>query len=164
MVVYYDSLVGCEEEIYLAATSKGLCFISNDYEELIEWLGKRGFTEIIRSNEKMASYVELFTSYFKGEAVDFSVVKMDLEGTVFQQAVWEELQKVQYGEVTNYATIADRIKRPKAVRAVASAIGKNPLLIVIPCHRIIGKNGKLTGFRSGLSLKEKLLTLEKVTI
>lgn len=163
MVVYYDSVKGCEDEIFLAATNKGLCFVSNDYEEMVQWLAKRSFYEIEHAPEKLQSYTKIFTEYFQGIPVDFTPITLDIVGTEFQQNVWKELLKIGYGQCCSYSDIAQAIGKPTAVRAVASAIGKNPILLVIPCHRVIGKNGKLTGFRSGIPLKEKLLDLEGIT-
>ena len=86
---------------------------------------------------------------------------LDLYGTKFQKSVWTELQKIPFGETSTYSDIAEKINKPSAFRAVGSAIGANPVMIVIPCHRVIGKSGKLTGFRGGLLMKQKLLALEK---
>jgi methylated-DNA-[protein]-cysteine S-methyltransferase len=83
-----------------------------------------------------------------------------LEGTDFQQSVWRALQTIPYGEVVSYQWVAEKIGRPKAIRAVGMAIGKNPLSIIIPCHRVIGKNGALRGFAAGLDAKAKLLAIE----
>lgn len=104
--------------------------------------------------------------YFAGKRKKFDVT-YKLEGTEFQCAVWRELEKVQYGEKVTYKDIALKMKKLAAVRAVANAIGKNKLLILIPCHRVIGSNGKLTGFsakteeKTGLELKKELLDLEE---
>ena len=81
-------------------------------------------------------------------------------GTDFQEQVWQALTTIGYGETVSYGDIANYIKNPKAVRAVGAAIGRNPISIIIPCHRVIGSNGKLTGFAGGLSTKEFLLNLE----
>ena len=81
-------------------------------------------------------------------------------GTAFQQSVWDQLLKIPYGETTSYGTIAYQIENSKAVRAVGSANGRNPIPIIIPCHRVIGSNGSLTGFGGGLPTKSFLLDLE----
>jgi methylated-DNA-[protein]-cysteine S-methyltransferase len=86
------------------------------------------------------------------------------QGTTFQRAVWEALLSVPYGTTTSYGEIARRIRRPSAVRAVGAANGANPIPIVIPCHRIIGKSGALTGYGGGLPIKEHLLALEGITL
>jgi len=98
-------------------------------------------------------------AYFKGELKTFDLNILP-HGTPFQLAVLEELQKIPYGQTINYGELADRIGRPKASRAVGAANGRNPLPIIIPCHRVIGANGKLTGFGGGIPLKEALLALE----
>ena len=86
---------------------------------------------------------------------------IDLHGTPFQQIVWKALQEIPYGQTVSYSDIAERIEKPNAVRAVGTAIGANPVLIIVPCHRVIAKSGKLGGFRAGLEMKEQLLELER---
>lgn len=86
---------------------------------------------------------------------------IDPKGTDFQKSVWQELQKIPYGETRSYSDVALSINNPKAVRALGMANNKNPIVIIIPCHRVIGKNGKLVGYAGGLDLKQKLLDLEK---
>lgn len=88
--------------------------------------------------------------------------EIDFAGTTFQKKVWRELSKIPYGETVSYQDIASRIGNPRAVRAVGGAVHKNPLLIVVPCHRVIGKNGNLIGFACGLDIKRKLLNLENI--
>lgn len=97
--------------------------------------------------------------YFSGKRQSFSI-KLDFTGTEFQQAVWRALLTITYGETRSYGQIAQQIGHPKAVRAVGAAIGKNPIAIIVPCHRVIGSNGKLTGFAGGLAAKTILLDLE----
>lgn len=98
-------------------------------------------------------------AYFDGR---LTVFELDLapRGTAFQRAVWQALRKIPYGETTTYGALARRIGRPSASRAVGAANGANPLPIVIPCHRVIGSTGKLTGFGGGLPTKAALLKLE----
>ncbi len=97
--------------------------------------------------------------YFAGERTDFDL-PLKLSGTDFQVAVLEELTRIPYGETASYADIAERIGRPRAVRAVGAANGRNPLPIFVPCHRVIGKSGDLTGFGGGIDTKAALLRLE----
>ena len=99
------------------------------------------------------------TDYFAGKRKDFDL-KLRPTGTEFQLRVLEELQRIPYGTTCSYRDIAERIGRPKAVRAVGAANGRNPIPIVIPCHRVIGASGDLTGFGGGLPTKEALLRLE----
>ena len=99
------------------------------------------------------------TEYFDGERKEFDL-PLSLTGTEFQLLVLEELKQIPYGETTSYGDIAQRIGRPKAVRAVGAANGRNPIPIIVPCHRVIGSSGDLTGFGGGLGTKEALLRLE----
>ena len=111
-------------------------------------------------NEKpFAAARQQLQEYFAGKRKSFDL-PLQLSGTDFQVQVLEELQRIPYGETTSYGAIAKRIGRPKAVRAVGAANGRNPLPIVIPCHRVIGSSGDLTGFGGGLETKEALLRLE----
>jgi methylated-DNA-[protein]-cysteine S-methyltransferase len=99
------------------------------------------------------------TEYFAGERKDFDL-PLSLSGTEFQVSVLEALQQIPYGETTSYGAIAKQIGRPKAVRAVGAANGRNPIPIIVPCHRVIGSSGDLTGFGGGLDTKAELLRLE----
>lgn len=103
--------------------------------------------------------VSQLNEYFSGERKDFDL-PIAPEGTVFEQKVWEALRTIPYGETRTYGEIAVQIGRPKASRAVGRANGLNPLSIIIPCHRVIGKSGKLTGYAGGLEAKKILLGLE----
>ncbi|MEM1112081.1 MAG: methylated-DNA--[protein]-cysteine S-methyltransferase [Pseudomonadota bacterium] len=98
-------------------------------------------------------------SYFTGQTRGFDL-PLAPAGTVFQQEVWAALAHIPYGELRSYSDIAAKINRPRAVRAVGAANGRNPLPIVIPCHRVIGSDGSLSGFAGGLAAKEMLLSLE----
>jgi methylated-DNA-[protein]-cysteine S-methyltransferase len=104
--------------------------------------------------------IEQLRAYFEGELHEFSVA-LDPEGTPFQTRVWRELERIPYGETISYGQLAERIGNPKASRAVGLANGSNPIPIIVPCHRVIGSNGKLTGYGGGLPIKEKLLALER---
>ncbi len=97
--------------------------------------------------------------YFKGKLSKFNL-QFDPVGTAFQKEVWQALAAIPFGETRSYAAIAKQIGRPKAVRAVGAANGRNPLSIVVPCHRVIGSNGHLTGFAGGLEHKATLLGIE----
>ena len=98
-------------------------------------------------------------AYFKGDLQHFDL-PLALLGTEFQQQVWRELQAIPYGETISYRTLAQRIGKPRAVRAVGAANGRNRLPVVIPCHRVIGSNGSLTGFAGGVPIKQWLLDHE----
>ncbi len=111
-------------------------------------------------NEKpLAEARRQLSEYFAGERREFDL-PLRLSGSAFQISVLEALQQIPYGETVSYGEIARRIGRPKAVRAVGAANGRNPIPIVVPCHRVIGSTGDLTGFGGGLDTKEALLRLE----
>jgi methylated-DNA-[protein]-cysteine S-methyltransferase len=104
--------------------------------------------------------VQQLEEYFAGQRVKFKLT-LNPTGTTFQQQVWQQLLKVSYGQTCSYADIARGIDNPKAVRAVGAANGRNPLTIVVPCHRVIGSNGTLTGYAWGTDIKAGLLQLEQ---
>ena len=105
--------------------------------------------------------VEQLTAYFAGELFEFDL-PLRLEGTPFQRRVWAALQDIPYGETTSYGKLAAAIGQPTASRAVGMANGRNPVGIVVPCHRVIGAGGKLVGYGGGLPRKAKLLELEQL--
>jgi methylated-DNA-[protein]-cysteine S-methyltransferase len=98
-------------------------------------------------------------AYLLGELQNFSLT-LDLRGTLFQSKVWEALRKIPYGETRSYADIAATIGQPQAVRAVGRANGLNPVPIIVPCHRVVGSDGRLVGYAGGLEMKQMLLDLE----
>ncbi|GIN74834.1 methylated-DNA--[protein]-cysteine S-methyltransferase [Bacillus sp. J14TS2] len=162
--IYYGKLEHNDWSMYLAATETGLCFVGSQEKEIDEvknWVDKkRTGATLVHDEEKLMAYKEQFISYLNGENPTFDV-PIDLEGTPFQEAVWKELQKIPYGKTVSYMDIANKIEKPKAVRAVGAAIGANPVMIIVPCHRVLAKDGKLTGFRGGIPMKEKLLMVER---
>jgi len=101
--------------------------------------------------------------YFSGNRVNFDLIVRP-EGTLFQKQVWEEMQKIPFGETVTYAELAKRVGRPEAWRAVANACGKNPIVIIIPCHRVVGSYGKLGGYSGGLDKKQWLLQHEAAVL
>jgi methylated-DNA-[protein]-cysteine S-methyltransferase len=111
------------------------------------------------ANEVLLEAANELRAYFAGKLRIFHV-PLDIQGTDFQKSVWTQLGKIPYGETRSYAQIAEVIGRPKAVRAVGAANGSNPVAIIVPCHRVIGSSGKLTGYGGGLPLKKRLLELE----
>ena len=113
-------------------------------------------------NDSLLKYeMNLLQAYFKGKQVDFDF-PLDLSGgTPFQILVWNKLREIPYGECRSYGWVAEQIGNPRAARAVGMANNKNPLAPVIPCHRVIGSNGSLTGYASGLHIKKYLLEMEK---
>ena len=114
----------------------------------------------IEDRMALKSVIEQLRAYFAGELEKFEL-QLAPEGTAFQRKVWDELCSIGYSETISYGELARRIGNAKASRAVGLANGSNPIPIIIPCHRVIGSNGKLTGYGGGLEIKEKLLALEQ---
>lgn len=111
------------------------------------------------AHSEFTEAVRQLKAYFRGELREFNL-PLAMEGTEFQLRVWNELRAIPYGVTISYAQLAQRIGNPKAVRAVGLANGSNPIPIIVPCHRVIGSDGSLTGFGGGISTKRKLLDLE----
>lgn len=152
---------------YIASTEEGLCYISTpqeEFEDLKKWAAKRLPKYTLKENEQqLYNYKTELFEYLNGQRKNFTF-PIRLHGTHFQQSVWQALLAIPFGETVSYSEIATVIDNPKAVRAVGTAVGANPLLFVIPCHRVVGKNGALTGFRGGLDMKSRLLKLERAQI
>ncbi len=125
----------------------------------LEFGGRNIWEGWVESAEKTAPYARQLGEYFAGRRCRFDL-PLDLRGTDFQKRCWQELLKIPYGETRSYADIARAIGNPAAVRAVGLANGKNPIAIVVPCHRVIGSDGSLTGYGGGLDVKRQLLELE----
>ena len=116
-------------------------------------------TELLRRTK------DILDRYFDGELVDFREIPVKIEmGTDFQNSVWDAIHQIPYGEMRSYKWIAEQIGRPKAMRAVGSATGSNPITIIIPCHRVIRSNGNLGGYGGGLERKRQLLSLEGYSV
>lgn len=153
------------EELYLMATEAGLCRITWPCEKedaLVRWRDKHMPNAALHRDDKaLASVVRQVEEYLAGRRRGFDL-PLDLRGTPFQQKIWAELLTIPYGSTMSYADLAAAAGRPAAVRAAGAANGANPVPLLVPCHRVIGKNGRLTGFRGGLTIKEELLKLEGV--
>ncbi len=163
--IFYQLLLYNQWKVYLAATEKGLCYLGTEHStvEDLKKICEKQFPKcnLIEAQHELTLYKEQLIEYFEGVRTEFTF-NFDVRGTVFQMNVWNALSQIPYGASYCYADIASQIGNPKAVRAVGTAIGSNPIAIAIPCHRVLGKNGSLTGFSGGLDVKEKLLTLEKI--
>lgn len=151
-IFYYNTKIGRIgiEENGTAITK--LDFINKDMEE-----------EIIEENETalLKEAINELNEYLDGNRSSFDL-PLEPKGTEFQKKVWNALKEIPYGETRSYGEIAKIIGNEKAARAVGMANNKNPIAIIVPCHRVIGANGKLVGYAGGLDLKEKLLQLEKM--
>ncbi|MFH9586266.1 methylated-DNA--[protein]-cysteine S-methyltransferase [Streptomyces luteogriseus] len=113
-----------------------------------------------RDDTLFAEAEEQLKAYFAGELKEFTV-ELSLAGTPFQRAVWDELRRIPYGETRTYGQLADSLGTPTASRAVGLANGRNPIGIIVPCHRVVGANGGLTGYGGGLERKQRLLDFER---
>ncbi|MFD0825692.1 methylated-DNA--[protein]-cysteine S-methyltransferase [Neobacillus sp. M.A.Huq-85] len=162
--IYWTLMKHDDWTLYIAATPKGLCFVGSQnhpFEELSIWAEKRfPGSPLVQNDKKLQPYVKEITEYLQGNRTKFTV-PMDFHGTPFQVSIWNALCEIPFGETRTYSEIANHIQKPSAVRAVGTAIGANPVLITVPCHRVIGKNGSLTGYRGGLEMKKHLLTIER---
>jgi methylated-DNA-[protein]-cysteine S-methyltransferase len=153
--VFYTKIESPVGPLLLAGDARGLHLVSFEKSKRAEspqkdWKQDRTpFGEVIRQ----------LHAYFRGELKSFDL-PLTLEGTEFQLCVWRTLRTIPYGETISYGQLAQRIGNPKAVRAVGLANGCNPIPIIIPCHRVIGSKGSLTGFGGGLANKKRLLALE----
>ena len=151
---YYDSPLGQILLVANDAALTGLHFAGEKYYPAIasEWLRQPDAKIILRARKQL-------DDYFAGTRKQFDL-PVDPAGTAFQRGVWRALQKIPYGVTANYGAVAKRIGKPSASRAVGAANGRNPISIVIPCHRVIGTNGDLTGYAGGIDRKAALLRLE----
>ncbi|UJF23154.1 methylated-DNA--[protein]-cysteine S-methyltransferase [Shewanella sp. OMA3-2] len=135
------------------------------FEQVIELEFNNEQSDVLKPQQKHQALQHInkvhqqLTEYFGGKRKMFEL-SLAPKGTVFQHQVWQALSAMHYGEVCSYSDIANGINRPKAVRAVGAANGANPIAIIVPCHRVIGKSGKLTGYAYGLAMKQFLLALE----
>jgi methylated-DNA-[protein]-cysteine S-methyltransferase len=149
----HDSPLG---RLILAATGRGLCglyFAEHKYfNGTQDWRHDAGQPHLQRTARQL-------DEYFARRRTSFDL-PLDLDGTEFQRSVWQELTAIPFGRTASYAAVARQIGRPRAVRAVGAANGRNPVSIVVPCHRVVGTSGALTGYAAGLERKRYLLALE----
>ena len=159
---YYQSPVG---RLLLLAQECGLTYI--EFEQEQQTTDISSFTKATPTSgqvyEIFCKTIEILDRYFAGDPIDFSQLDfLAPQGTDFQQAVWHILRTIPYGKTTSYGEIAHQLGKPNAMRAVGGAVGRNPISILIPCHRVLGKNSALTGFGGGLPNKRYLLQLEGI--
>lgn len=165
--IHYAEMDSPAGPLVLCRSDRGLCHLDfGTYAERAEplarwaerWLPEASW---ISEAERLDDVRNQLEQYFAGERRTFEL-ELDLYGTPFQQKVWSALLRIPYGETRSYRDIAVMIGQPQAVRAVGGANNKNPISIIIPCHRVIGANGSLVGYGGGLPLKHTLLELEDV--
>lgn len=162
--LYYDTTNSPVGQILFGMTERGLLFIHYPLKSSPEkYMDSRGLSNafrVMRSRRKTLLVKNQLNEYFSGTLRRFRL-SLDLRGTSFQIRVWRELLEIPFGRVKTYGEVARNIGRPKASRAVGMANHDNRLGIVVPCHRVIGTNGGLTGYAAGLSVKKQLLEHEK---
>lgn len=161
-IQYHRSIVG---QLIIGSYSHKLCLLDFRYRKkrtaIDNRLKKKLNAKFVQqSDEIIETAIKQLKEYLRGKRTKFDIPIIAI-GTGFQRRVWNTLKQIPYGETASYLQIAKKINKPKAVRAVANANGANAISIIIPCHRIIGNNGKLVGYGGGLAVKKKLLELEK---
>jgi methylated-DNA-[protein]-cysteine S-methyltransferase len=165
-MIFYTTMDSSIGRLVIASTNRGLIRImlprENNSDSLARLQEAYPGQSIIEDSDKNRDAVKQLREYFEGTRTVFSL-PLELRGTEFQKSVWRTVARVPYGQTKSYGDIAREIRKPKACRAVGAANGANPIPIVIPCHRIIGSDGSMTGFGGGIPLKEKLLRMEKNT-
>jgi methylated-DNA-[protein]-cysteine S-methyltransferase len=157
-LIYQSHTTSPLGDVLLAATAQGLAGVwfvhrQEHLPDSSQWVTDNAHPTL------MAAATQL-REYFDGQRQTFEIQLQPAWGTAFQRAVWQALQRIPYGNTSTYGDIARDIDNPKAVRAVGAAIGQNPHSIIVPCHRVLGANGSLTGFAGGLDRKKHLLALE----
>ena len=146
--------------LLLAASRRGLQRLAFDRGEPLAASPRESWRE---SRAELEPYAHQLHDYFRGALRDFTC-PLDLVGTDFQRACWEALRQIPYGSTCTYAELARSVGRPSAFRAVGQANHRNPIAIIVPCHRVVGADGTLTGYGGGLEIKQKLLRLEGVAL
>ena len=158
MALFYQKLNSPLGSIYIATDGDHLRVLAIDGDNWTRL--KNRFSEVLeREHPVLSCTKQQLDEYFLRQRVIFDL-PLYFEGTAFQVAVWNALLEIPYGETRSYSEQAEMVKNPKAVRAIGRTNGLNPISIVVPCHRVIGKSGQLTGYASGLSHKKYLLDLE----
>ena len=163
--LYWSSIASPRGTCVMLGTASGICWLGTPGTPLdsgLDWIQhKMDFASVLEdaSFEPLRQAAEQLERYFAGELAQFTC-PLDLRGTAFQLKVWNALTRIPYGETRSYMEIAREIGHPSAVRAVGAANGANPIAIIVPCHRVIGSNGALTGYGGGLPTKAWLLALE----
>ncbi len=163
--VYWDTLEYRAWTFHLAATDQGLCLITlpnETFDAMRKWLEKHvPGAVLVRERNTLQPYRDQIAEYLSGRRTTFTLA-LDFRGTPFQMRVWQALREIPFGTTRSYSQIAADVGSPKSVRAVGAASGANPLPIVVPCHRVIGKDGTLTGYGGGLDMKAELLRQEGI--
>ncbi|MEA3308657.1 MAG: methylated-DNA--[protein]-cysteine S-methyltransferase, partial [Chloroflexota bacterium] len=158
---YFMTLSSPWGELWLCATERGICYLAFGTTDVgFSFLARHGLEKPQAAARPWLTAAQAqLDAYFAGSEREFGL-PLDLRGTSFQRAVWIALLQIPYGETRTYGEIATAVGRPSAARAVGQAVGTNPVSIIVPCHRVIGADGTLTGYGGGLERKRGLLQLE----
>jgi len=159
MIVNYTTFFFNKHKIIIAQSNSTLVYCGFSFDD---------FQTRFPNNKKhtcsfLMEVKNQLEEYFLGHRESFDI-KASFSGTEFQKEIWKEIKNIPYGELTTYGELAEKLGRGNAQRAVGAGLGRNPIAIIYPCHRVVGKNGSLTGFAGGVELKKNLLTLEGVSI
>ncbi|MBI9059691.1 MAG: methylated-DNA--[protein]-cysteine S-methyltransferase [Labilibaculum sp.] len=158
-MTFYDILSSPIGNLLMVANENGLNKILFEDENQLNKIDDTW----INDTDRLKEVSNQLKAYFANELTEFDL-KLAPEGTAFQKQIWKQLEEIPYGETCSYQDIALSINKPNACRAIGMANSLNPIPIIIPCHRVIGKNGKLTGYAGGLKTKAKLLGLENIDL
>ena len=166
ITIHYDTVSSPVGNLFIGATDNGICtvmilskhhHIQTEYDAL---MGHRINSVLSHNPSIIAPYADALLNYIKnGDTI--SHLPLDIYGTDFQKNVWEKLLQIPYGNTCTYTHIANQINNPNAVRAVGTAIGKNPISIIIPCHRVLNKSGNKNNYLWGVNIKNQLLSIEQ---
>ncbi len=150
------------KKVFLASTDQGVCMVDflRSENDFLRRLKERFQGEMVRDDRKNREAIFQLKEYLSGELKRFNC-RLDMRGTPFEKGVWSFLKKIPYGQTRSYKEVAEAIGHPKAFRAVGNANGRNPIPLVVPCHRVIESNGGLGGYGHGVKVKKMLLEFEK---
>ncbi len=153
-------------KMIMAGTERGVCSVKfgDDDDSLVRELGLEFPRAVVKKQTgELADWVEQMKNYFTGSSHQFNI-PLEIKATVFQTKVWEELRKIPFGETRSYADLAEAVEKPSASRAIATACAANPVAIINPCHRVIHRDGTISGYRWGVERKKALIDLEKKNV
>jgi AraC family transcriptional regulator of adaptative response/methylated-DNA-[protein]-cysteine methyltransferase len=163
------SIVPCSlGHLLVAGTAKGVCMVAvgDSGSSMVAALKKEyPRARLVRQPNKVSTWVQAIVEYIQGKGDGrMRQLPLEIQATAFQRRVWNELRSIPTGSTRSYSEVAERLGQPRAVRAVARACATNPVALVIPCHRVVGKDGSLTGYRWGVERKEALLRIEETSV
>lgn len=160
MKLYYDIFKFNNHQYYLIASDAGLCFVGSPDAALTEVNNFFVTNSLIRNSEKLMPFTEQLRAFLQGNRQTFDLPLETRMGTPLQRQVWQSLTTIKYGDTITYQQLAQQVGHPTAIRAVANAVGRNPWMIIVPCHRVVRTDHTMGGYRGGQPLKTALLQME----